>query len=178
MKTIKQIANEIGVSRQAVHKKIKQEPLSTSLQKFMSTVGKTVYIEVDGECLIKSAFAKDDLSTLSNESVDKVDKKVDEVDSLSTKFIENLQEQIKLLSEQNKDLKDELKQEREHNRQQAERFADISEKLAELTRNSQVLLKQEQDKTAFLLPDESHESSSETPTKEGGKRRFWGFWKK
>ena len=32
MKTIRQIADEIGVSKQAVFKKIKREPLSTSLQ--------------------------------------------------------------------------------------------------------------------------------------------------
>ena len=31
MKTIKQIADEIGVSKQAMYKKIKQEPLSTRL---------------------------------------------------------------------------------------------------------------------------------------------------
>lgn len=32
MKTIREIADEIGVSKQAVFKKIKRDPLSTSLQ--------------------------------------------------------------------------------------------------------------------------------------------------
>jgi predicted transcriptional regulator len=31
-KTIKQIADEVGVTKQAVHQKMKKEPLSTSLQ--------------------------------------------------------------------------------------------------------------------------------------------------
>ena len=38
MKTIRQIADEIGVSKQAVFKKIKREPLSTSLQGLTATV--------------------------------------------------------------------------------------------------------------------------------------------
>ncbi len=57
MKTIRQIADEIGVSKQAVFKKIKQEPLSTSLQRFISTaVDGRLMVEVDGEKLIKQAF--------------------------------------------------------------------------------------------------------------------------
>lgn len=38
MKTIREIVDEIGVSKQAVFKKIKREPLSTSLQGLTSTV--------------------------------------------------------------------------------------------------------------------------------------------
>ena len=38
MKTIRQIADEIGVSKQAVFKKIKREPLSTSLQGLTAAV--------------------------------------------------------------------------------------------------------------------------------------------
>lgn len=56
MKTIKQIAEEIGVSKQAVHKKRKSKELSTSLQPFTETVDGVVYISVDGERLLKSAF--------------------------------------------------------------------------------------------------------------------------
>ncbi len=59
MKTIRQIADEIGVSKQAVFKKIKREPLSTSLQGLTATVdGKLRMVEVDGEKLIKQAFSE------------------------------------------------------------------------------------------------------------------------
>lgn len=55
-KTIKEIAEEIGVSKQAVFKKIKREPLSTSLQGLTTTVDGRLMVEVDGEKLIKQAF--------------------------------------------------------------------------------------------------------------------------
>lgn len=58
MKTIRQIADEIGVSKQAVFKKIKREPLSTSLQGLTATVDGRLMVEVDGEKLIKQAFSK------------------------------------------------------------------------------------------------------------------------
>jgi len=57
LKTVADIAKEIGVSKQAVWKRIKGS-LSTSLQQFISTVDGTVYIEVDGVNLIKQAFNK------------------------------------------------------------------------------------------------------------------------
>lgn len=59
-KTIKQLAEEIGVSKQAIHQKRKSKELSTALQPFTSTVDGVVYISVDGEKLIKQAFLKDD----------------------------------------------------------------------------------------------------------------------
>ena len=56
MKTVRQIAEEIGVSKQAVFKKIKREPLSTGLRGLTSTVDGRLMVSVDGENLIKSAF--------------------------------------------------------------------------------------------------------------------------
>lgn len=58
MKTIRQIANEIGVSKQAVQKRLKTEPLCSSIQPYMSTKDGTQYIDVGGENLIKSAYAQ------------------------------------------------------------------------------------------------------------------------
>lgn len=63
MKTIKQIADEIGVSKQAVFKKIRSEPLSTSLQQLMVTVDGKLMVSVDGEILIKRAFSQKEPST-------------------------------------------------------------------------------------------------------------------
>lgn len=57
-KTIKEIAEEIGVSKQAVFKKIKQVPLSTEIEKFISTVDGKKLVSVDGEILIKQAFQR------------------------------------------------------------------------------------------------------------------------
>lgn len=56
MKTIKQIADEVGVSKQAVQKRISRDPLCTSIQPYISTVGSTRYIDDVGVNLIKKAF--------------------------------------------------------------------------------------------------------------------------
>lgn len=73
MKTIRQIADEIGVSKQAVFKKIKREPLSTSLQGLMTTVDGRLMVEVDGEKLIKQAFSEIIPSTTDNQLTGVVD---------------------------------------------------------------------------------------------------------
>ncbi|MCD8062188.1 MAG: hypothetical protein LUE13_07625 [Akkermansiaceae bacterium] len=81
MKTIRQIADEIGVSKQAVYKKIRRQPLSTSLQGLTAMVDGRLTVSVDGEKLIKRAFSKDLLST----SCQPVDNLVDGlVDTSST----------------------------------------------------------------------------------------------
>ena len=56
--TIAEIAAALGVSKQAIHKKRKSEPLSTSLRQLTTTVDGTVYISEDGFSLIKQAFSK------------------------------------------------------------------------------------------------------------------------
>lgn len=73
MKTIRQIADEIGVSKQAVFKKIKREPLSTSLQGLTTTVDGRLMVEVDGEKLIKQAFSEITPSTTDNQLTGAVD---------------------------------------------------------------------------------------------------------
>ena len=77
MKTIRQIADEIGVSKQAVFKKIKREPLSTSLQGLTATVDGRLMVEVDGEKLIKQAFSEISPSTTDNQLTGAVDGLVD-----------------------------------------------------------------------------------------------------
>lgn len=76
-KSIRQIADELGVSKQAVFKKIKREPLSTSLQGLMTTVDGRLMVSVDGEKLIKQAFSACELSIGSQRLTSTVDSKVD-----------------------------------------------------------------------------------------------------
>jgi len=56
MKTIKQIADEIGVSKQAVFYRIRKEPLSNKLDGLISKENGVLMISLDGENLIKEAF--------------------------------------------------------------------------------------------------------------------------
>lgn len=79
MKTVKQIADEIGVSKQAIYKKIKSEPLSTGLQPFLSTENGKLTVTDDGEKLIKWAFLEavpsTKQSTVNTENSQPVDSK-------------------------------------------------------------------------------------------------------
>jgi len=54
MKTIKQIADEIGVSKTAVRKRLTPEVKT----KFSETVSGVIFISVEGENLIKQAFER------------------------------------------------------------------------------------------------------------------------
>lgn len=56
IKTIREIADEIGVSKQAVFKKINRQPLSTELMGLTATVDGRLMVSVEGEKLIKRAF--------------------------------------------------------------------------------------------------------------------------
>lgn len=103
MKTIRQIADELGVSKQAVFKKIKREPLSTSLQGLTSTVDGRLMVSVDGENLIKSAFLPLAPST-SRQPVDGVvdgaSTEVDGVISVLQATVDTLQEQLEVKDRQ------------------------------------------------------------------------------
>ncbi|NEX50951.1 PCRF domain-containing protein [Lactococcus lactis] len=75
LKTIKEIADEIGVSKQAVWQKIKKES-SIDLRQFTSKKGNTVYVNVDGQKAINTAFLNK-TSTKKRQRKDFVDDNVD-----------------------------------------------------------------------------------------------------
>lgn len=100
MKTIREIADEIGVSKQAVFKKIKREPLSTSLRGLTSTVDGRLTVSVDGEKLIKQAFSQDVPST-NHQLVDgQVDGPVDGMIAVLQATIDTLQGQLEVKDRQ------------------------------------------------------------------------------
>jgi len=108
VKTIKQIADEIGVSKQAIYKRIKKEPLSTNLSTSLSTIDGRLTVSVDGENLIKQAFEQmsdnqscQPVDSLVVESPTKVDGATTKVDSLvDEKIIDILQKNIEVLQSQ------------------------------------------------------------------------------
>ena len=100
MKTIREIADEIGVSKQAVFKKIKREPLSTSLRGLTSTVDGRLTVSVDGEKLIKQAFSAGTPST-NHQPVDGVvDGQVDGLIAVLQATIDTLQGQLEVKDRQ------------------------------------------------------------------------------
>lgn len=67
-KMIKELADELGVSKQAVWQKIKKKS-PTDLHQFTSTKGNTVYVSVEGQKIIKSMFEKDSSTKSSTNNV-------------------------------------------------------------------------------------------------------------
>lgn len=94
VKTIRQIADEIGVSKQAVYKKIKKEPLSTSLQGLTTKSDNGLQVSLQGETLIKSAFNEVTLSTIDSQPQSTVDRSVD------CDIVELLKENLAILQKQ------------------------------------------------------------------------------
>ena len=139
-KTVKEIAAEIGVSKQAVFKKMKREPLSTGLQGLTTTVDGRLMVSVDGEKLIKQAFLGHEPSTTDNRLPSTVDGLVDgpstkseektaEVDGenrlyeILEKELQAKNEQIAAQQAEIANLQCELSAERQHSREQAEKLA-------------------------------------------------------
>ena len=132
MKTIRQIADEIGVSKQAVFKKIKREPLSTSLQGFTATVDGRLMVSVDGEKLIKQAFSGGKVSTTDNQlPPTESDEKTVEVDGQNA-WYEILKMELQAKNEQIAALQAELSKERQHSREQAEKIAVLADQAQKL----------------------------------------------
>jgi len=87
-KTIKQLADEIGVSKQAVWQKIKRQS-STDLHQLMIKKGNTVYVELKGQEIIKAMFYEDD-NTKRKHIDDKKNVNVDtSVEEIELKSSEN-----------------------------------------------------------------------------------------
>jgi len=94
LKTIRELADELGVSKQAIWQKIKRDK-SIDLRQFTSTKGNTVYVNVDGQKAIKSMFLNDSSTKGRQHKYDVDDNEksgVDERDEV--KFLRNLVSEI------------------------------------------------------------------------------------
>jgi len=62
MKTIKQIADKFGVSKQAIQKRLSREPLKSRIEPYIEMIDGTKYIDDNGEKIIKSLYTTTDAS--------------------------------------------------------------------------------------------------------------------
>lgn len=100
MKTIKQIANEIGVSKQAVYKRYKHK-LYTELCPYAHVEDKTIYISEKGEDIIKNDFLDSNMSS-SGACTDTSENVV--ADLVVDTLIQTLQEELKIKNKQIEEL--------------------------------------------------------------------------
>ena len=130
-KTIKQIADELGVSKQAVHQKRKSKSLSTALQPFTSTVDGVIYISVDGENILKQAFDKKHSKQVDDNKSSTVDSCVDDnIYSILKETIDNLKQQLEIKDKQITELQKLLDQQQQLQFNQQKSIPVMTEKLS------------------------------------------------
>jgi len=126
-KTVKQIAEELGVSKQAVHQKRKSKRLSETLQPFTTTIDGVVYIAPEGETLLKQAFLKPETptpSTVNDNGFTPVD---GNVDGNEHPLYAILRAELEAKNRQIEQLQAELADERKHSRELTDRVAVLAE---------------------------------------------------
>ena len=159
-KTVSEIAREIGISRQALYKRIKAEPLSSDLQPFTSRVDGILYISSDGEDLIISMCSSSSRVQGRVNRADNVDSKLDsqpdnQVDNVQESLISQMSAEIDSLKKQI-DVKD---------KQLGDKDKQI-EQLSESLRASQMLQAGLVQQVQYLSsPDEKNEPEPEPEVK-------------
>jgi hypothetical protein len=153
MKTILQIAKEIGVTKQAIFYRIKRPPLSNILQSFISKENGILMIDFDGETLIKSEFSVETVKTFVVKEPSKENTLFD------CEIIKLLQENILILQEQLK-IKDNQ----------------IEELAATIRIQAESINAAHHNQLAETIIDNQADSLLESDKKK--KRRTWQFWKK
>ena len=112
MKTIKQIADELGVSKQAIFYRIKRPPLSNTLQSLTSKIDGVLMVHFDGETLIKQAFDKSTVKEFGNFGDKEPSKENTLFDGEIIKLLQNnivvLQRQLDIKDEQIRELNERL----------------------------------------------------------------------
>jgi len=169
LKTIKEIADEIGVSKQAVWQKIKKES-SIDLRQFTSRKGNTVYVDVDGQKVIMAAFLtktstknrqhEDYVYDNANEPVDGGSEAKEEI-----RFLRNL---VSELQSEKKDLHKLLDQQQRLSLQDKKLLEEYKEEIKELKSLTT------QSTSANLSKDSDEPKDIEINKK---KRSWWQFGK-
>lgn len=131
-KTIKQIADEIGVSKQAVHQKRKSKALSTTLQPFTSTVDGVVYISVDGINLLKQAFQSNSCKRVDDNIPSTLTTSVDGHVDGENQLYTLLKKELEYKNKQIETLQSQLEAERIHSREQTDKIVQLADQAQRL----------------------------------------------
>ncbi|MGK4166685.1 RepB-like protein [Ligilactobacillus salivarius] len=191
LKTIKEIADEIGVSKQAVWQKIKKES-SIDLRQFTSKKGNTVYVDIDGQKTIKNAFFNKTSTKKRQQKVFVDDNVNDSVDgnpegNEEILFLRNL---VSELQSEKKDLHKLLDQQQRLALQDKKLLEEYKEEINELkalkmpTQETEFkhldnqykdevnALKEKLENLQEQIKDQNRIEEQEKP------RKWWGLWRK
>ncbi|MBZ6009466.1 HTH domain-containing protein [Leuconostoc gelidum subsp. aenigmaticum] len=171
LKTIRELADELGVSKQAIWQKIKRDA-SIDLRQFTSTKGNTVYVDVDGQKAIKAMFSNDSSTRYRQQKDDVDDNKKDAVDGQDeVKFLRNLVSEIQSEKKELHKLLD-----------QQQRLALQDKKLleeykAEIKDLKALTMAQHDDGEKEVTSDKQPEPENSTPESQPKPKKWWRFGK-
>ncbi|AWZ43515.1 RepB-like protein (plasmid) [Latilactobacillus curvatus] len=170
-KTIRELADELGVSKQAIWQKIKRDA-SIDLRQFTSTKGNTVYVDVDGQKAIKAMFSNDSSTRYRQQKDDVDDNKKDAVDGQDeVKFLRNLVSEIQ---SEKKELHKLLDQ------QQRLALQDkrlLEEYKAEIKDLKALTMAPHDDGEKEVTSDKQPEPENSTPESQPKPKKWWRFGK-
>ena len=171
LKTIRELADELGVSKQAIWQKIKRDA-SIDLRQFTSTKGNTVYVNVDGQKIIKSMF-KNDSSTKERQHKDDVDdNEKDDVDTQNeVKFLRNLVSEIQSEKKELHKLLDQQQRLALQDKQLLEEYKAEIKDLKALT------MAPHDDGEKEVTSDKQPEPENSTPESQPKPKKWWRFGK-
>ncbi|QEA44876.1 HTH domain-containing protein (plasmid) [Leuconostoc lactis] len=187
LKTIRELADELGVSKQAIWQKIKRDT-SIDLRQFTSTKGNTVYVDVDGQKAIKSMFSKDSSTRDRQQKDDIDDNKKDDVDEQDeVKFLRNLVSEIQSEKKELHKLLDQQQRLALQDKKLLEEYKAENDRLKVLKMPSQETefkhldnqykdevnaLKEKLENLHEQIKDQKRIEEQEKP------RKWWGLWRK
>ena len=187
LKTIRELADELGVSKQAIWQKIKRDT-SIDLRQFTSTKGNTVYVDVDGQKAIKSMFSKDSSTRDRQQKDDIDDNKKDDVDEQDeVKFLRNLVSEIQSEKKELHKLLDQQQRLALQDKKLLEEYKAKNDRLKVLKMPSQETefkhldnqykdevnaLKEKLENLHEQIKDQKRIEEQEKP------RKWWGLWRK
>ena len=144
--TIKEVAQRVGVSTQAIYQRLDKD-----LKEYLQVVDGKKFLKIEA----LEAFSKSPLQAPCQEVEKGADK---EFASSLQAVIDTLREQLAQKDKQIEGLQGELMEQNAHVRKQSEKLVALVEQVNELQRNNQILLKAEQDR---YKPKELQEATVE-----------------
>ena len=171
LKTIRELADELGVSKQAIWQKIKRDA-SIDLRQFTSTKGNTVYVDVDGQKAIKAMFSNDSSTRYRQQKDDVDDNKKDAVDGQDeVKFLRNLVSEIQ---SEKKELHKLLDQQQRLALQDKQLLEEYKAEIKDLKALTMAL---HDDGEKKVTSDKQPEPENSTPESQPKPKKWWRFGK-
>lgn len=171
LKTIRELADELGVSKQAIWQKIKRDT-SIDLRQFTSTKGNTVYVDVDGQKAIKAMFSNNSSTRYRQQKDDVDDNKKDAVDGQDeVKFLRNLVSEIQSEKKELHKLLDQQQRLALQDKQLLEEYKAEIKDLKALT------MAPHDDGEKEVTSDKQPEPENSTPESQPKPKKWWRFGK-